>query len=480
MTTINEASKLDNLASKMSVDYLLFYKKILSTVQPMRSLAGYMPGDNYSPTGIFNGNGGESPINCLYRALGLPAIREDIASIDESSGYRLSYDDTINYHSKNSFVDADAILSAAISRELSFPSEKTGTIVATNDAIRRGYAAMTDPIQIDGSLVLLANSTDGNAIRKPSIFPLVVLGDVPVFPIARRTAAIFNSGDQIVNGTRLPRTFIESVIYDKIFGSNDSNPSQENAVLLLSAVTSALRTALKMAALQYAKALKQIRDEYNNVLYIPAIRAGVDPTKKTGYLDITYDELVAAVGQLVTIEPRTVTELRELDAQIAEEEKILFSVPTVKRSQVEKSLRDIKGVDSQVVPDLFISDILDVATASSNSLKKKREQIEAKISQSRALMESLRSTVDVLSGESIGFGVFDLLSIFIAIYESSAADLIGLLNEQAKNRLKNQTEFAQVSFDFASVPDLSTSLDKLEKKVQQCLAEAQQSYLAGK
>jgi hypothetical protein len=95
--------------------------------------------------------------------------------------------------------------------------------------------------------------------------------------------------------------------------------------------------------------------------------------------------------------------------------------------------------------------------------------------------------MDVFTGETLGFSIFDFLAIMIALYESPVNDIVGLLNQDARARLNKIQKLHTLDLDptnavgAAPVPDVTTALSKLENKVAEVLNIATAIFnLAGK
>lgn len=457
--------------SQADFDAGKIYGSIIRQVLNMRSYKKFAAGDDPSkpPENMFAA-GGESVTNAFFRMVGLPAIRNPISKSDQQvAADRESQYGTINLFGVDAFGDGKEVLKKITVREQSARPDTTQTIPITNNNIFRGRQFMMVPLPI-------YEEKETNGDRKPSIFPMVVAGDVSVWPLNRRLAPIGSQGDTIITpgGDPLQRTLIENVILLRRRGKNmatdeitkqlvkdlvrsindristidgaEGSPELEVAkttgvpAVILSLVNGLLK-AMEYCARDYAKVTDRVTKLMGQVLYVPALRYGADPTSLMGTFDVTYQQVVDATKEKqrpIKLEekPSYDKNLDDINAKIQLSKAVYTMAPDGTDAPGSTSTPANK-VPTQPRSDVFIADLMEVAASNGNALRQELDKQNLLVSQGKQELEKNRSLIQIYSGEITGISLFEMFAVFLGIYMLEEKYLFGLLNEQAKDRLKN-------------------------------------------
>jgi hypothetical protein len=491
--------------STTGVDFIAIYQSVFSTLQAIRSNDGIFPGHlvlRADETGA--AENGESMLNAFYRSIGLPAIRDDAkitAQMVAEGGERsdITQNDTINYMSalQIGLPGGPAEVEARESNLSQLNSTKSGAI--TEDSLIDGLLFMSQP----GSVT---SGVDDQT--RPSLIPMVVAGDVTVFPVSRRVCPLFYPGDfQDGNGVA-PRAFLESVIYNILFKTDDTPAAKElRASIALQTGDSAAETelssknilvlqflqkaytALLGAATQYAQAVMVTGVLSAQTSYFPALKRS-GPAVKQGYFDIQYSEAKEKLknnemGKTLLSrikEPELDSLIRRQSAEVAKLDNFYNMLPYNIINEESRIMQIADGTASnRPAINLFADIVVGIATIDG---EKKRQSLANLVEQQRVLrnnLETIRSSLEVFTGTTTGISIFDILAIFISLYLLEPNHLIGLLNDAAIERLREKgtsTAFSGIGLSESIDGRASTaeSLIRLEQLVIEQLELAQSFF----
>jgi len=512
------------------VDATAVYDSVLKVIYSMRSSDPLQPGrivdradENLSATD------GESLLNTLYRLIGLPAVRKETALDSSVTDAQKSQDGSINYMSLASAGISAAQLNQIEDREKELSSRRPLDTPPAPSAqnILRGTLAMIDPIRPADSV------SDAKNSRRPSILPMVVCGDVPVFPIENRTAPLFYAGGNFQNNIKQHRPFIEFIILsrlspidsgemttalieslnsmlDDVAKSNETaagvDPSKLNPVLdqlkadlgnqnlITLRIIQKLYQSLIQCAEDYQKTTLMVQDYLRHVSYVPVLN-GRAPSVLQGHFNISYAEqiekLKAAGAEGVLVAERLSKEppyidmaLANLELAISESVSLLIPVSgySASANSILNNYLDSMSGNQQAAnapTDTFEDIIVQIATVDRDALSSEQEELQQRAKGMRSSLERLREKMNVYTGETIGFSIFDFLAIMIALYTVDAIDLAGLLNTEARERLL-QYQDIKASLDATGQTNRINSPDaaikKLQDKVKEILSFADAAY----
>lgn len=465
-----------------------FYDNIYSTLLSMQSDYGVIPNNIVSsPSDLPASKQGEGLVNTFYRLIGMPAVRDNealdnltsaqskILSAKDQAVFTKSIADiktqgsTLNYFSINSIRTAagypDITMNALTAKE--------GTIESLTKNIKNRvldyYVTMYNWHDI----------VDGTSPVKPSIFPSVVVGDVPVFPKRKRLAPAFFDGDYLVtNGARCSRPFIEHIIWMRIFAlsgantevktqlqqvitadinavfpnGNSDNPQStlvkdvEQFNILELQITAKLLNALLASSSDYAKTVKDIQNLSQQTLFVPTPKASV--LEKTGSHFSTYAEAYQFLKDNQIDGPTPLIDYKIADTQqrLSAFDAFLQIIPSnqVLRSDERRREADLESTSSHA-EDVFLPEFLDICTSGIQQLETTMAQLKQQKQNAIGELERARVRMLIYTGHYNGLSIFDILSVFLALFTINLSDLFGLLNQDAQDRLLKSSFLAAVN-----------------------------------
>lgn len=498
-------------------DAIGFYDIIYGTIKTYRSDYGLYESQIFRNAAELASSekGSESIVNTFYRVIGFPAIRDDyvvdsiikelskIKPIDDLAAIAIkNQDGTLNYVSG---ISSD--ISKIFQREAQLGIRPT---------LASSLAMIKEPCVVN-------NGKDSTRPTRPSIFPMKVLADIPVYPISKRMAPIFNDGPYITErSTRLSRCFIENAFYMRVFSTNFTDISVAirtsiaktfapdkttaeleemvksgskdfpilndlvNLNLLQLQITDKMIKAIKQSAIDFRDTLK-VRDGLDQeITYVPQIKDS--PQEKTGTSDMSPEEVLAG-------DPRFDTEsffVPVLDAQIDELQKaiaIINVIVQIAPTNGARAANQIPGaaaaiaLDLNISPDVFVSEFIALASFEKTSLENSLQELKDQRARKLQNYEVIRKKIQIYSGEFVGLSIFDILSIFLALFTVDLNILLGLMNPEARARIaksdfyqgQNQAGSTNTNINTSvplisgTIPSTEEALQKFEGKVKEYL-----------
>jgi hypothetical protein len=509
---VNKQSTIDSsafLTAKANIDAL--YTSIVSIVLSMRSddalKSGHIPARSDEDLGSSDG---ESALNALYRLIGLPAVRKESA-LTQFNLDQKSQDGTINYFTLSELELEESNLLKLEEREKILAQNRPlgEAPPASPSNILRGTKLMVGRI-LPNSKVLKESNSSGQTSSRQSLFPMIVCGDVTVYPREKAVAPLFYGSDSFTADISLQRPLLEYIIlsklaalYDEEAASqliksivktiSDVSPSADGYVLrkrleseqgqnLLSLrLIQKLYTFVSECAQSYSATREAIAKALERISYVPVLN-GRSPEIRQGNYDITYEDQIRLLKEAGADGEGLVDKLREpaLDKEIAQIEAeiarlaVFFTLSNYTSASVSDTVSKIADlVDSgEYRSDTFEDIILQICTVDREELTARLAEKLQERDRQRAQLEIFRQGMDTYTGETLGFSIFDFLAIMIALYISPVNDLIGLLNKDARARLSGipglgaSTLGALQSQGFTPVAD---ALKNLEGRVAEVL-----------
>jgi hypothetical protein len=525
------------IAAKADVDAL--YNSVVGIVSSLRSTDPITPGiipersdDNIGS--VF----GESTLNSLYRAIGLPAVRNDDQLGSKYTVAEKSQDGSLNYFTLAAAGIDSSKLKSLEDREIKLAQIRPLDIPPspTPDNVLKGTRVMRDTV--------LPNS--GAAAQpkwRQSLFPMLVCGDVTVYPRERNLAPLFYDKNTFVGDIRQQRPFLEYIILSKLSPLDDGAASGELIASVIKSITPAvtvfnkkelnainidkitkelnssedqslmslrliqkLYSCLTDCSEDYFRSREQVLQTLDQASYVPIFN-GRSPSVAQGYFDITYDKQIELLnsagieGERLAVavkqkSPTLDTEIAKIEVEIAKL-SVFFTMTSSSSTSTSDSVSRLVDLTSsnEMIADTFEDIIVQICTVDRRELQQRLNSKKQELDRQRSELERLRQKMDVFTGETLGFSIFDFLAIMIALYESPVSDLVGLLNQDARARLNKiqklhtldldpTNPFADINafaFGVVPVPDVKDALSRLENKVEEVLNIATAIFnLAGK
>lgn len=426
---------------------------ILETVANYSSDIGSIPNLLViSPEEVGTGQAGEDRMNCFLRLIGFPAIRDE-AKIDASrneqniSGGKttfLSYvgqSQTLNYVRRSDF-------GAGFSSALTAVDER-GQLLRQKQTPAAYTEMISGPLDVDASISDLG--------RKAQIVPPVVDAAIPVFPIAKRVAPIFFSGDFLTpdGRSRLSRPFIEHIIYMrmKVFSGAKSELVEQISKLIeketgdaeLAADLPSQFTKIEQLIVEkFIQAIRQSAQKYAAVVAKAKLLASqvafeVAPVSNPEQRSITPLSSNPEIGITTT---SIGAKIQKINEALAEQQSLMISLPTESISRDDR----IRRIEDEIVltnvrADVFVSEFVDLLGFERKSLEAELETAKAEERAKIMELEQVKRDLLFYTGEFTGLSIFDVLCVLYALFTVELKYVIGLLNKSAQDRLKSDKYF---------------------------------------
>lgn len=418
----------------------------------------------------------ESRINAFYRLIGLPATRNDSIITtrqlqnQNTTDEQLSQNGTLNYISPGSisvknpnnegeFLPGNDAANLLVAREKNLQKPPT---------VQQMVNLVTQPLPLDASV-------KANVQRRAPLFPILVDASVPIFPLSKRTAPLFHDGDFILSGassTRLPRPFIENVIYmrTQVFaaggveelktdlaknirtfvlgnaqpltteeedqtaqqfidslGLQDGGQSIQDFTLLELKMINKFVQAIRKSANNYRGVLNRAAELKKKVKFAP--EAKDTPREAGGNSTEIIEGLVA--GSI----DKTIS---ALEAQLSEVTSFINLMPTNEVKRADTSYRaEGDEIVKNIIPDAFISDFNNLITFDKEDIQSRLSSAKAQRKRDITEYNLIRERIQYFTGEVTGLSIFDILCTFLALFTISVESLILLLNRDARENLLN-------------------------------------------
>jgi len=350
--------------------------------------------------------------------------------------------------------------------------------------------------------LLFSASIEPTNSRRASIFPLVVDASIPVYPLIRRMAPAFNDGNYIINENRLSRPFLEHVIYIRgkvLSGSNEDDNNKKELLDRINAlrpetdkeltnvgsfkkieliIQQRFLQCIKRLSFDYLKIKEDALRNRQKVRFVP--NPVDNPDERSGQGSLPESEISS-------VTPDIDNRLNELKFALAKEEAIRFVLPTeaVNRSDNIRRILEKTKINNYK-DDVLISDFTNLITYKEEYIRRQISEIEQ--SRQMALQEAEKIKRDLIyfTGEFTGLSIFDVIGVLYGLFTVDIKYLIGLLNEDAKNRLSKDKFFSfspeeqsaskidternpaiLLSNKDVQIPTVGQSLAELQRKVEE-------------
>ena len=481
MTASSDAVKQRDVQG-VSFDPSQFMRSIISNIDGARGDMGPIPNkivENIITEPV--GERVESRVNAFFRLIGLPATRDDSIITRRREDFelnttesQLSQTSTLNYFAPGSLNINDP----SIPGKFLTGNEASRRIVGREQILQKPMKNQTmvdllnKPLPLDSSIL-------PNVSRRTSLFPLLVDASTPIYPLKKRTAPLFYDGDFILSGassTRLPRPFLESVIYMRTqvlqSGSTDSmkkdlakniksfvlgnaqpltseesdqtgeqfvrslgldnldNPavdSLSNYNLLELRMINKFVQALRSSAMNYKSAVSSATEFKKRVSFSPEVKD--NPAERSGNSTVIVNGLIKG-----SIDDK----IESLESQLSVSNSFISLLPTNEVKRADTSYRaEGDEVVKSIIPDVFISDFTNIVTFDQENILSQLSSAKSQRERDIREYNLIKERIQYFSGETVGLSIFDILCTFLALFTVDIETLIGLLNKDARARLFN-------------------------------------------
>lgn len=515
----SQAETSGGLLAKLSQEFdpLAFYAEIFATVNRARSNFEIKPGALITSTkDLGGGGGGESFVNAFYRVIGMPAISNvvlgladpkqianpytteqvfKIRSQSETLNF-FNYDEVVTLESGDSFTPNTLFIRENALRA----PDRFVNLGKTAEMQKRAVQFFEDPLDIGA-----AN------FRKPSMFPMVVAADVPIYPQESRVAPLFYLGDFVTDsGVRCPRSFLETVIYMRTFRFSgqttlleeelrvaiveqleDASPEvatgivgqiSEFGLLELQLVNKFIQ-AMQRSAVGFYRAREKLIKLRRQTTFTPVVVAA-DPNIKRGELSLSGDEVAGVVNANVDLQNKVFIEdiqvplvdqaIANIKSELAKADIFISLLPTeqLKKADQIRRIGD-ENPTLSLTPDIFSNTLISILSLERQSLQKELENLESEKQVLKQQLDVIRKALQIYTGEPLGLSIFDVLAVFLALFTVDVSDLYGILNQGGKDRLAANTAFTTAFV--APVADANVNITDAASSVTAAATDAASS-----
>lgn len=385
----------------------------------------------------------ESRINAFYRALGLPSVKksETNKKIDQLNTGNV-FEEGISYTD---------YLKELEKRESDFNTKETPEEYEGMLHFNKG--------KVSDSLL---NRTRGN------VLPLVVNGDVEIFPQAKRVATPFADEDDLDIGSgqeKYMRPFIEAVIYMRLKGSETTNSDDQKKVIdELNALFNIESTLNKGSAwlitevvIMLRKAMITATENFEKAI--------IDAGSTASHVKTNYKLFAGNIAEQNPNDPGTEGPITVLDQQ-----QLFLKEKEATHQGFLRLLEFNDGnTDSDkrnVVENSMLSHLLSILSAR-NKLVMDKSDVDQKMQKNSERVKESIKTLDLFLGNFAGISGLDILVVLTALFEIEMKDLFGLLNKHALENLKRIKGEAVVGSLISNKSEVRAALKALENKVSE-------------
>lgn len=360
----------------------------------------------------------ESRINAFYRALGLPSIVSNNNILDKRNTGNIFPSGTFG-----SEVDINKILDTLRIRELAFShplgEEEISAVARDNN----------------NSILHNAVLDKGKNIRlRGNMLPMFVNGDVAIFPQSKRVAGAFRTDDEIKSGKiEYKRPLIETIIIMRLKGEGAQNSQKQNTIntdLIKEGDIDFLNTAQSIANIilltinninsVLSDAITKVQDARNNLKGVDVI-----PT-------------LANIAEQKPIIRRKITTVLGKDeiqkASIRDKDNLKKVTLSLLEYNDTSKLGDgaARNIKNSILGSLLVS----IINPQEKNTTTENQEIGEKENKNINILISATKILDLIFGQFSGISGVDIMIVISALFSIKINNLIGLLNDESKNRLK--------------------------------------------
>jgi len=366
----------------------------------------------------------ESRINAFYRSLGLPAIRSKNVVLDSFN--------TGNLFASSSFssdeLEQNKLLDKLNIRKLDFIKPLTEEEIqtfTTNNRVR-----LKENLGVEGE-----NQTSESSKRLRGVMlPMVVDGNIPIFPQSKRVAGAFKLDEElIIDRNTYKRPLIETIISMRLKSQGAQNSQTQ------SNVNSDLTGQEVLDFNNIGESIGGILElsTYNiDELIYKAILETVDAKK-----NFNNKEIVPTIANIA--EQRPTIRAAPLPAKLGKAEvKKLFQQ---EKDEIKRAILSIFEYDDTFASDvsnkrnlkgsILGSILLDVVNPQEENAEREEKEIDKQEDKETTRLVKAYRSLDLVFGQFSGIAGTDIIIVLTAMFQVELRFLVGLLNDEAKERL---------------------------------------------
>jgi len=378
----------------------------------------------------------ESRVGALYRAIGLPSARpHEDRDIDKRNNG--NYFDNINLSESD-----QALIN---SRELSF----------------------TQPIEDDETGLFLSfniSGIDAGVLEGPrkrkrgGLFPMYASSDYNILPQEKRVAGAFMTDDEREVGNNMyRRPLIEAIILIRLKGGNVQNSELQDILYDNFNISGDDNISLKRTASVFGDNL--------NIAIESSIDSIKGAIKQLGEVRKKDDSIIIPeIGAIVEANYKLKVSENET-GEINSNKKLSDVRDNVKKSiltllEYDDTYSSNKEITKNIRDTILMSQLLTAVKQAETSFTEKQKRSDAfKKSKTTGVIKSIFRTLELATGTFGGISGIDIMVILLALFSIEEKALMGLVNEEARDRLFAQREVKPAA------GDVTESVTKLQETV---------------
>jgi hypothetical protein len=226
------------------------------------------------------------------------------------------------------------------------------------------------------------------------------------------------------------------------------------------AILTKLLQILKSLATKFEEARKEVQGLSTQIAFVPT--------------PVSNPQMRSAQSTTIKAETKIYAldqEIALIKAEIANQNAIAFMLPTEQVKRREEIRRLEHGVStSNIVPDVLVAQLNSLITYEVEELNRKLQEKQHEKDEKLTRVEQLKQQLMYYTGEFSGLSIFDVICIIYGLFAIETKYLLGLLNEDAQKRLKEDEFFrppdSTIEALFNTTPaTVAESLKALEEKV---------------
>lgn len=413
------------MAKNSNFDFEEFAVAAIQTVDSIRSF-----GKDGSQTQV------EPRINAFYRALGLPTVITQNSSAPDKNNGNLFSQNTLIYDNFSTQLNI---------RKLFF--RMTVTQDEINNFLLFNRNHLSDSIK---------DTTQSGYRQRGVLFPMIVDGEIAIFPQKNRIGNAFSSDADLQVGTiKYNRPLIEMIVLMRLKLQGVQNQTAQSKVSSDFGSSQSLSAFLPILT----GALEGTIDGLDELLYNVVLRA--NQVKQQTGTNLT--PVIANIAQQsLALNQEQANLVGKLDIVKQKQNQILSTNQAIMTTLEfddtfsDSSTRNVKNA-------LLASNLLSIISSGVGDQSKIQRDIvnnDRKLEKAILEAKSVFRTLDLLLGTFSGLSGTDILVVITALFEIDLSSLLGLLNDTALNNLqliKNIT--------FTQINDVVSSIQALQQKV---------------
>jgi hypothetical protein len=413
----------------MTFDFNKFSINAIKTIDEIRAT-------NSNPTNTMGSvERVESRINAFYRALGLPAFGTignynngnlfDISNISNEYRYKM-------FERKFDFTK-------------NIPEEKIKSFLDYNNF------NITDGLEID--------ETKAKRIRG-SLIPMLVNGDISVYPKSNRVAGAFYDKDQILDDVQYRRPLIELITLLRLRGEGlyDTEINQairEDFDLGLFAGEVDFNIMTSQIVSNLLQVILEIPDFINKTIKeINKIRTQIRKNFKAEIANIPSEQPIESDSNL----DGSIEKMKSSQQEVRNSNSILVSL-----LEFDDSITGGTEITRNMKDALLASVVLNMVESKIDEVDKQISDTQDKEKKLLSKLKGLQQKVDLILGIYSGISGIDILLIITALFIVERKYLLGLFNSEAQDRLLE----LKGNSDLGTVESVVGSIRALEAKVKE-------------